>query len=118
MFTEWVIVGTVGKDPVLRYTDKGMGMCTISVACNWKYGETKKTAWYHCTAFGKAAEAVNAYVLKGSKLVITATPNPDEGGAPRMWEKDGKWHASYECIIDKWRFIGDKKAEAEQEPLL
>ena len=68
-----VIVGTLGKDPEIRYTANGNAVVNISVATNesWKDRETgeaqERTEWHRIVLFGKLGEIASQYLKKGSQ---------------------------------------------------
>ncbi len=70
------IVGTMGKNPDLKYTAAGSAITRISVATSEKWtdkntGEKKElTEWHNITFFGKAGETLNKYTKKGSRIYI------------------------------------------------
>ena len=71
-----IIVGNVGRDPEVRYSQDGKAIARISVATSEKWrdkasGEKKeRTEWHRVVFFGRQAEVVNEYTKKGSKLYI------------------------------------------------
>ena len=70
-----IIVGTLGKDPEVRYTNNGEAVCHISIATSEKWkgqdGQQKeKTEWHKVVAFKRLAEIMGQYLLKGSKVYI------------------------------------------------
>jgi len=71
-----VLLGRVGRDPETRTTNNGNTIATFSLATSERYkdrnGEQQEeTQWHRCTAFGKLAEIVSQYVVKGQELHIT-----------------------------------------------
>ena len=68
-----VIVGTLGKDPEIRYAVNGNAVVNISVATNesWKDRETgetqERTEWHRIVIFGRLAEIASQYLKKGSQ---------------------------------------------------
>lgn len=84
-----ILVGRLGKDPEVRYTPDGMMIVNISVATDesWKNkaGEKQtKTEWHRVVIFGKLAEIVAKYCLKGQLIFIQGRIQT------RAWEdKDG-----------------------------
>ena len=68
-----VIIGTLGKDPEIRYAANGNAIANISVATNerWKSRETgeaqQRTEWHRIVIFGKLAEIAAQYLKKGSR---------------------------------------------------
>ena len=68
-----VIVGTLGKDPEIRYAANGNAVVNVSVATNesWKDRETgeaqERTEWHRIVMFGKLGEIASQYLKKGSQ---------------------------------------------------
>ena len=64
-----IIVGTVGKDPVLRVTQSGKSVCEISIATNDGDKDNQGnplTNWHKVICFDKTAEFVSRNVAKGT----------------------------------------------------
>lgn len=60
-----VITGRLGRDAVLR--DAGSTkVINLALAVNYGYGDKKGTQWYDIAVFGKQAEALAQYAVKGS----------------------------------------------------
>ena len=60
-----VITGRLGRDAVLR--DAGSTkVINLALAVNYGYGDKKGTQWYDIAVFGKQAEALVQYAVKGS----------------------------------------------------
>lgn len=69
------LIGNVGQEPEIRFTQDGRPIATLSIATsetwNDKQGQKQeKTEWHRVVAFGKLAEIIQQYVRKGSKLYI------------------------------------------------
>jgi single-strand DNA-binding protein len=69
------LIGNVGKDPEIRFTQDGRPIANLTIATseswNDKQGQKQeKTEWHRVVAFGKLAEIIQSYVKKGSKLYI------------------------------------------------
>ncbi len=71
-----ILIGNLGRDPEIRYTQNGDPVANFSIATNekWKDKNTKelqeKTEWHFIVAFGKTAETIREYLKKGSKCYI------------------------------------------------
>ena len=88
-----VIVGTLGKDPEIRYAANGNAVVNISVATNesWKDRETgeaqERTEWHRIVLFGKLGEIASQYLKKGSQVYfegkIKTNKWQDQGGIDR-----------------------------------
>jgi single-strand DNA-binding protein len=84
-----ILVGNLGRDPEIRYTQAGEPIANFSVATNerWtdKSGQKQElTAWHRVEVFGKAAQVARDYLSKGRSVYIEGTIRYDE------WtDKDG-----------------------------
>jgi single-strand DNA-binding protein len=126
MFQKIEVIGNLGKDPEMRYTQSGQPVTSFSVACNRKYtgGDGQKveeTYWFRVTAWGKQAEVCSQYLKKGSRVRVEGrlTGDPKTGG-PRLWTgQDQAQHASFEINATDVLFLssanGNGGTEAAQE---
>ncbi|MBN2665573.1 MAG: single-stranded DNA-binding protein [Bacteroidales bacterium] len=70
-----ILVGNVGKDPVVRYFDKGAAKATFPLATSESYtnqqGETiTTTEWHNIVLWRAMAEVAEKTVKKGSQLYV------------------------------------------------
>jgi single-strand DNA-binding protein len=70
-----ILVGNVGKDPVVRYFDKGVAKATFPLATSESYtnqqGETvTSTEWHNIVLWRALAEVAEKTVKKGSQVYI------------------------------------------------
>lgn len=70
-----ILVGNLGNDPEIKYTQGGMAITKISLATTsvrkGKDGETKEeTQWHRVTFFGKLGEIASEYLRKGSQIYV------------------------------------------------
>jgi len=70
-----ILVGNVGKDPVIRYFDKGVAKATFPIATSETYtnqqGETiTSTEWHNIVLWRALAEVAEKTVKKGSQVYI------------------------------------------------
>jgi single-strand DNA-binding protein len=68
-------IGSVGKDPEIRFTQSGDVIASFSLACSESYKDKagqkiEKTEWINVSVFGGLAKIVQSYVKKGSKLFL------------------------------------------------
>ncbi|NMC39917.1 MAG: single-stranded DNA-binding protein [Bacteroidales bacterium] len=71
-----ILVGNVGKDPVVRYFDKGVAKATFPLATSESYtnqqGETVTTTeWHNIVVWRALAEVAEKHVKKGTQLYVT-----------------------------------------------
>lgn len=71
-----IIVGNLGRDPELRYMPSGDAIAHVAVATSYKgkdrsSGEPKEsTEWHRITFFGRMAEVVGQYMVKGASIFV------------------------------------------------
>ncbi len=70
-----ILVGNVGKDPVIRYFDKGVAKVTFPLATSETYtnqqGETiTSTEWHNIVLWRALAEVAEKTVKKGAQIYI------------------------------------------------
>ena len=103
-----ILVGTVGKDPEMKYMPSGDAMANISVATNesWKdknTGEKKEvTEWHRVVFFRQLADIVGKYLRKGQQVYIEGSLKT------RSWEKDGQKHYATEIVASDMQMLGSK----------
>ncbi|MFW5966485.1 MAG: single-stranded DNA-binding protein, partial [Persicimonas sp.] len=70
-----IIVGNLGADPEVRYTQSGTPVANMRIATNerWtdKSGERQeRTEWHRVVVFGKTAENCEKYLSKGRQVYV------------------------------------------------
>jgi single-strand DNA-binding protein len=85
-----MIIGRLGQDPEVRYTQSNTAVANMSIATSERYkdkqGEWKEnTEWHRVVAWGRTAEICQEYLKKGSQVYIEGPIQT------RQWEdKDGQ----------------------------
>ena len=69
------LIGHLGQNPEIKSTDKGKKFAKFTVATNEFYknanGEkVKETQWHNLIAWGKVADIVEKYLVKGTEVAI------------------------------------------------
>lgn len=70
------ILGNLGNDPEVKYTNSGSAIANLTVATSESWndkatGEKKEaTEWHRVVLFGKLAEVAGEYLRKGSQVYI------------------------------------------------
>lgn len=70
-----ILVGNLGNDPDMKYTQGGMAICTLSLATSSvrkdKEGnQQERTEWHRVKLFGKLGEIAGEYLKKGRQVYI------------------------------------------------
>jgi single-strand DNA-binding protein len=116
MYQKVTIIGNLGGDPSMSYTQDGTPVTSFNVATNEKWnadGEKKeRVTWWRVSAWKTLAEPCNEYLHKGSKVFVEGTLTADATtGGPRIWQKDGEAHASYELRASTVKFLDSRQEE-------
>ena len=104
-----IIVGTLGKDPDVKYTAGGSAIVNVSVATNetWKDKNTgenvEKTEWHRIVVFGKLAEICAQYLKKGSQVYFEGKIQT------RKWQgQDGQDRYTTEIVANEMQMLGGR----------
>ena len=70
-----VIIGRLGRDPEMRYTQAGKPVCSLNVATDEGYTNDRgekvdKTEWHKVVFWDRQAETCSQYLAKGSLVFI------------------------------------------------
>ncbi|MBN1967572.1 MAG: single-stranded DNA-binding protein [Anaerolineae bacterium] len=109
-----IIIGNVGRDPELRYTQSGVAVCDFSVAVSRRWSDRntnemrEKTTWFKVTAWRGLAETCQQYVHKGMQIMVTG-----EVDASAFTGQDGEARASLELTAQTVQFLGRRGEGAE-----
>ena len=109
------LIGRLGADPELRYTQAGKAVTSFSVATgrSWKdgNGETQEaTEWHRVIAWEKLGEICNEYLRKGSKVYIEGRLQT------RKWEdKEGNDRWTTEIIANDMIMLDSKRDSGYQD---
>ena len=69
------LIGNLGQDPEVKALDGGKKLAKFSIATNESYKSAKgekvtDTQWHNLIAWGKTAEIVAKYLVKGKEVAI------------------------------------------------
>jgi single-strand DNA-binding protein len=75
MLNKAILIGNLGADPEIRYTQSGTQVATFRIATTerWKGQDgqmQESTEWHRIVAYKKLAEICGEYLNKGSKVYI------------------------------------------------
>ena len=97
-----ILVGTLGKDPEVKYAANGNAIANVSVATSEQWNDKstgqkqEKTEWHRVVIFGKLAEIAGQYLTKGSQVYFEGKLQT------RKWQdqSSGQDRYSTEVVID------------------
>jgi single-strand DNA-binding protein len=109
-----MLIGRLGKDPELKYTNTGTAVCTFSLATNDTFKNkdgtmTDNTDWHNCVAWAKLAEICGQYLKKGTSVYLEGKQRT------RSWDQDGVKKYMTETIIERIEFLGNKTENSHPE---
>lgn len=79
------IAGRLGGDAALAKTQNGDSVCNFNVAVDRREGRDKATNWYRVSLWGKRAEALAPYLLKGVSVTVSGAFSLGEyNGNPQL----------------------------------
>jgi single-strand DNA-binding protein len=107
-----ILVGRLGADPEIRYTQSGAAVATLSIATSekWKDKEgqsQEKTEWHRVVLWNKLAELAGQYLSKGRQVYIEGKIQT------RKWDdKDGQTRYTTEVVGNQMQFLGGQNDSA------
>jgi len=111
MINKAILIGNLGADPEVRYTQSGTAVANFNLATTetWTKEGTKeeKTEWHRIVAFGRLGEICGEYLSKGSKAYIEGRIQT------RQWDdKDGNKRYTTEIVAREMKILTPKGATA------
>ncbi|MFO7605454.1 MAG: single-stranded DNA-binding protein [Desulfurivibrionaceae bacterium] len=109
MINKAILIGNLGADPEVRYTQSGTAVANFNLATTetWTKDGNKeeKTEWHRIVAFGRLGEVCGEYLSKGSKAYIEGRIQT------RQWEdKDGNKRYTTEIVAREMKILTPKGA--------
>lgn len=100
-----ILVGNLGNDPEVKYTQSGQTIATLSLATTraWKDRDgnpQEKTEWHRIKLWGKLGDIAGEYLRKGRQVYIEGRL---EYGS---YEKDGVKHYTTDIVADEMQMLG------------
>lgn len=103
-----ILVGNLGNDPDVKYTQGGMAITRISLATTSvrkdKDGNpVERTEWHRVVFFGKLGEIAGEYLRKGSSVYVEGSLRYD-----KYTGQDGVEKYSTDIIADEMQMLGGR----------
>ncbi len=109
------IIGNLGRDPEMRFTQGGTPVTNFSVAVSrsWQSrdGELREeTEWFRVVAWTRLAEIANEYLRRGSKVYV-------EGRlATRTWQdREGNERTTTELVAQEMLMLGGREEGPQRD---
>ncbi len=108
MLNRVMLIGRLGRDPELRYTQNGSPVASLRIATDESYTDkdgqrVDRTEWHSVVVFQRSAENCNQYLRKGSLVYV-------EGKlTTRKWQdQNGQDRYTTEVRADRVQFLDRK----------
>jgi len=105
------ILGTITREPELKYTQGGSAILNFGIAYNDKWkdqnGEMKeKGHFFDVSVFGKQAETINQFFNKGSRILIDGSLDF------QSWEQDGQKRSKVGIKLNRFTFVDKRDSQS------
>ena len=106
-----LLIGNLGKDPEVRYTQNGQSVATYSLATseNWTDqtgNKQERTEWHNIVAWGKLADLSQRFLAKGRQVYIEGRIQS------REWtDQSGGKRRTTEIIATSILFLGNRASQ-------
>ena len=110
MLNKVMIIGRLGRDPELRYSQSGAPVCSLNVATDESYqdrdgNKVERTEWHRVSVFQRAAENCANYLAKGSLVYVEGSLQT------RKWQdQNGQDRFTTEIKAQRVQFL-DRRGE-------
>jgi single-strand DNA-binding protein len=104
-----ILVGNLGKDPDLKYTQTGKAMVNFSLATTERWSGEDRTEWHNIVMFDRLAEIANDYLRKGRTVYIEGRIQT------RSWEdQNGNKRHITEIVASNMQMLGTPRSEQDR----
>jgi single-strand DNA-binding protein len=111
MYASITLIGHLGKDAEMSYSQKGVAYSKATLAVNiWMNGHSE-TNWYQLTFFGREAETINDFGKKGCKLFVQGTPQMQS-----YTTKSGEKVSTIQVVVKEYKLL-DSKGSTPAAPI-
>ena len=104
-----VLMGRLTADPEVKTTTNGLAVTSFTIACDRNVGKDreKQSDFIPCVAWRQTAEFIGQYFSKGSLIAVEGSLQ-----SRKYTDKEGKNRVSYEVLVDRSHFTGERRESA------
>jgi len=101
-----ILVGNLGKDPEVRFTQTGRAVANFSIATSEQWtgqdgNRQERTEWHNIVVWGKQAESCGQYLSKGRQVFVQGSIRT------RSYDdKEGNKRYITEIVAQRVQFLG------------
>lgn len=107
------LIGNITKDPDIKVLPSGIKVCSFSMATNEVFVKDgvkqEKVEFHNIVSFGKTAENIAKYMVKGSQIYVEGKLQT------RSWEADGIKKYRTEILANNVQFGSSPKTTEKKE---
>ncbi|MDR3154665.1 MAG: single-stranded DNA-binding protein [Deltaproteobacteria bacterium] len=104
-----ILLGRLGKDPELRFTQNGTSMCVFTLATSERWGQEERTEWHRIVMYDRLAETANQYLRKGDQVYLEGKIQT------RSWnDKAGAKHSMTDIVAGFMQMLGSPKGRGPE----
>jgi single-strand DNA-binding protein len=103
-----ILIGNLGRDPELRYTQGGQAVANFTMATTERFStregeKQERTEWHRVVAWGRTGELCAQYLSKGRSVYVEGRIQS------REWEdKEGQKRRTTEIVATNVQFLGGR----------
>ena len=114
MINKVILLGRLGKDPVVRRLDNGRVVANVTLATNDYYTKDgqrlESTEWHNWEMWDKQAETAEKYLKKGSLLYVEGKIRTD-----RYTDAEGQERQTRKIRVNNFQMMGSLLASRSEE---
>ena len=110
------IIGNLGRDPEMRYTQGGQAVTNFTVAVNRTRRDqdgnaSEDTEWFRVVAFDKLGEIADQYLRKGGQVYVEGRLQ-----SRKYTDREGVERTAVEVVAGDLVLLGGRRAEEGAAP--
>ena len=111
MLNKIMLIGNLGRDPEMSYTQSGKAVTKFTLAVNRRMRDREtgdrreETQWFNIVAWDQLAETCNTYLHKGSKVYIEGRMT-----SRKYTNKDNVEVTAWEVVTENMEMLDPKGA--------
>src|SRR2546429_6403351 len=108
-----ILIGNLGKDPEVRFTQTGSAVANFSIATSEQWNDRdgkrqERTEWHNIVVWGKQAETCGQYLAKGRQVYVEGSIRTRQYD-----DKEGNRRYITEVVAQRVQFLGGGGRRAE-----
>lgn len=111
MVNKIILIGNVGKDPIIRHINENTPVASFTLATNEVYvdaqgNKQKNTDWHNIVAWRNLAQLAEKYIHKGSQIYVEGKLK-----SRTYTDKENQSRTIIEVVAEKIQLLGKKDSD-------